>query len=191
MLLGSDYISSQSRAPSTLDALSPSLCAHLSAFHQLLRDSRDLDDAIALRLNRTSALDRANNATTTDRQHTCDHFWSQLVARWTTRGQAIDYCDQLVGRTAAEIGQGQGGMLQVDGLDRDRLNRGRGEDEALVKVRAAEPLSRHSPSRPHPVALTSNPSSASTCSVSTFCGYLRLLPSRPPLLLPLLSRSAG
>lgn len=137
-LLGTAYILSQSPSSNSASSvqktpITPSLCANLSAFKSLLRQSRALDDSVILRLNRAHALARANPAL-----RECDAFWKELVERWTERGRVLGFCEGVVVRTmdGEEGGKGEGKVPIEVRLDRDRAAKvGRGESEGELKVR--------------------------------------------------------
>lgn len=136
-LLGTAYILSQSPTspPSAVHqtTITPSLCANLSAFKTLLRQSRSLDDSIILRLNRAAALARANPA-----RGECDAFWLELVERWSERGQVLGFCEGVVEERARTEREQLAGREKVErGLDRDKVveqRLGRGESEGDLKV---------------------------------------------------------
>ncbi|KAM0792675.1 hypothetical protein ACM66B_002455 [Microbotryomycetes sp. NB124-2] len=129
-LLGTPYILSQSpTSPATTQtiAITPTLCQNLTAFKNLLRQSRALDDSIILRLNRASALARGTNGVG---HGECDVFWNELRERWSERGEMLKFCD-------ASVAQGiEANQLPVEtGLDREATLKGRGESERDVKRR--------------------------------------------------------
>ena len=136
-LLGTPYILSQSSSTSGATqrtAITPSLCSNLTAFKNLLRQSRALDDSIILRLHRASALARsvADGRGPQVGDAECDLFWKDLTERWTERVETLRFCD-------AAVAQGVGAKeLPVEtGLSREITLKGRGESERDVKVRVA------------------------------------------------------
>ncbi|KAM0746310.1 hypothetical protein T439DRAFT_330024 [Meredithblackwellia eburnea MCA 4105] len=141
-LLGTAYIVSQSsHSPSTVQqtVITPSLCANLTQFKNVLRLSRSLDDSIILRLNRTAALQRQNGGLANAGE--CDAFWTELVERWSERGEVLGYCENVVDKKALEEVENKKGELSVIlGLDRERKEvqqqmLGRGETESEMKRR--------------------------------------------------------
>ncbi|SGZ08308.1 BQ5605_C030g10784 [Microbotryum silenes-dioicae] len=136
-LLGTPYILAQSTPTSSqthLTQITPSLCSNLSAFKALLRSSRALDDSIALRLNRVSALHRSFSNPDGD---SCDSFWNELTTRWNERTRVLAFCDQVHLDQARTLPIPTADSTRIEkGLDHDRLTtQGRGETEVEVKRR--------------------------------------------------------
>ncbi|KAK4704009.1 hypothetical protein P7C70_g2199, partial [Phenoliferia sp. Uapishka_3] len=136
-LLGTAYILSQSPSatgPSPIQqtVITPSLCANLSAFKSVLRQSRTMDDSIILRLNRAHAIARSNPA-----MKECDSFWSELVERWAERGQVLGFCNDVVDRSAKAEMEAKAKEEKVEmGLNRIKPPvMGRGETPSELKRR--------------------------------------------------------
>lgn len=136
-LLGTPYILSQSRSssqPHPSIPITPTICQNLSSFKNILRQSRQWDDSIQLRLNRAAAISRSSidgrGSTGIIGDKECDAFWNELIDRWEERKGMMMFCDEVV-RQGVE---GKEERPQVDGLDRELQLRGRGEDERIVKV---------------------------------------------------------
>jgi hypothetical protein len=85
-LLGSAYLA---RPPPILPGvghgLGPSTCLNLSAFKDVLRQSRAVDDTVLVRLNRAQALarDRSSSSSSSSDQQVCSTFFNQLVGTFS------------------------------------------------------------------------------------------------------------
>jgi len=102
--LGSLAIQAPSLTPQLVH-ISPSTCHNLSVFKDLLKEYRKLDDAITMRMNRSSALfrdrDRAGVGKGNVQDQSCAHMWKELVDNWKRRAELIDYCVDVVDQSKA------------------------------------------------------------------------------------------
>lgn len=129
-LLGSEYLVSTNSTKPTL--VTASLCANLTAFKALMRESRTLDDSAPIRLNRLSALERKRGSDGGE----CDAFWKELLKRWKERQQVLTFCESVVEpvEDGGRVDPRRSGD-DVRELDKDRRTAGRGETLGQVKVR--------------------------------------------------------
>ncbi|KAH9965872.1 caffeine-induced death protein 2-domain-containing protein [Russula dissimulans] len=109
-VLGSLAVQSPSQS-SQLVHVSPATCHNLSLFKELLKEYRKLDDAVTMRMNRTTAQfrDRDRLGATgkgSVQEQACAYLWQELVANWKRRAEIVDYCvkvlDEEAGGTQSE-----------------------------------------------------------------------------------------
>ncbi|KAI0005072.1 caffeine-induced death protein 2-domain-containing protein [Russula compacta] len=98
--LGSLAVHSPSQS-SQLVHVSPATCHNLSLFKELLKEYRKLDDAVTMRINRTTAQFRDRDRAGASRkgnvqESACAYLWQELVANWKRRAEIIDYCVKVV-----------------------------------------------------------------------------------------------
>ncbi|KAI0036717.1 caffeine-induced death protein 2-domain-containing protein [Vararia minispora EC-137] len=94
-----------------------SVCHNISLFKELLNEYRRLDDAIPMRLNRTTAQFRDRDRLGTGskgsvQDQACTHLWKELVENWRKRTEIVTYCVNVLDRSLEErraaLGQSQG-----------------------------------------------------------------------------------
>jgi len=99
-LLGSLAVQSPSQS-SQLVHVSPATCHNLSLFKELLKEYRKLDDAVTMRINRTTAQFRDRDRLGASgkgsvQEQACGYLWKELVVNWKRRAEIIDYCVKVV-----------------------------------------------------------------------------------------------
>ncbi|KAI9447972.1 caffeine-induced death protein 2-domain-containing protein [Lactarius indigo] len=105
--LGSLAIQSHSQS-SQLVHVSPATCHNLSAFKELLKEYRKLDDTVTMRINRTTAQFRDRDRMGVSgkgsvQEQACSYLWQELVENWKRRAELINYCVEITNET--RIGQ--------------------------------------------------------------------------------------
>ncbi|KAF5369877.1 hypothetical protein D9758_001073 [Tetrapyrgos nigripes] len=92
--------------PGGLPQASPETCVNLSLFKELLKEYRQLDDTINMRLNRANANvrdeERGRTAKGTIEDQACARLWQELVSNWNRRKQLVGYCVSIVDRGLEE-----------------------------------------------------------------------------------------
>jgi hypothetical protein len=71
-----------SLTPQTV-TVAPSTCYNLSLFKDLLKEYRQLDDGINMRLNRTNAQFRVAETAGSTSGDACAYFWKELAGAWS------------------------------------------------------------------------------------------------------------
>ncbi|KAI0268198.1 caffeine-induced death protein 2-domain-containing protein [Gloeopeniophorella convolvens] len=113
-VLGSLAVQSPSQA-SQLVQVTPATCHNLSLFKELLREYRKLDDAVNMRINRTTAQFRDRDRLGTGgkgsiQDQACAHLWQELVDNWRRRAEIIDYCVKVTDEAQiGKLGSADGG----------------------------------------------------------------------------------
>ena len=111
------------------------MCSNLTTFKSILRTSRQLDDAIPLRLNRQSALAASSSLSPAG----CDRFWNELRSSWTARAKLIGYCENEM-RPKADSRHAVKGEVEErlsvgrEQKEEEQRRRGRGATEQEVEV---------------------------------------------------------
>ncbi|KAI9513338.1 caffeine-induced death protein 2-domain-containing protein [Russula earlei] len=105
-VLGSLAVQSPSQS-SQLVHVSPATCHNLSLFKELLKEYRQLDDAVTMRMNRTTAQFRDRDRLGAPGKgsvqgQACAYLWQELVANWKRRAEIIDYCVKVMDEDARD-----------------------------------------------------------------------------------------
>jgi len=102
--LGSLALQAHSSETQTI-RVTPWTCQDLSSFRAILKEYRQLDDTIIMRLNRANALIRDQErederpGTSSVQNQACLAVWRELLANWQRRTELINYCDAVVGES--------------------------------------------------------------------------------------------
>ncbi|KZV61007.1 hypothetical protein PENSPDRAFT_554736, partial [Peniophora sp. CONT] len=105
-ILGSLAVQAPTLAPRIVH-VDASVCHDLSVFKELMNEYRKLDDAITMRMNRTTAQfrDRDREGTVgkgTVQAQACEYLWRDLVENWKRREAIIEYCVDVVDRSVEQ-----------------------------------------------------------------------------------------
>ncbi|VDC06300.1 unnamed protein product [Peniophora sp. CBMAI 1063] len=106
LALGSLAVQAPMLTPRIVHVDAP-VCQDLSVFKELMNEYRKLDDAITMRMNRTTAQfrdrDREGHAGKGSVQdQACEYLWRDLVENWKRRESIIEYCVGVVDKSAEE-----------------------------------------------------------------------------------------
>ncbi|KAI0278848.1 caffeine-induced death protein 2-domain-containing protein [Russula aff. rugulosa BPL654] len=142
-LLGSLAVQSPSQS-SQLVHVSPATCHNLSVFKELLKEYRKLDDAVTMRMNRTTAQFRDRDRLGASgkgsvQEQACAYLWKELLANWKRRAEIIDYCVKVVDDEARQAGQNRSDhRAEVGDDDRYRQVRNELAIEKIVRQRSID-----------------------------------------------------